>query len=184
MTHDEALAELKDISPMDVSWWQALLEWLLAIGAVVIGLGLCVFVGIWLYRMWKNHGPAQQAAGELRQRLERLALATQAGKPEALELMGCMKLLAIRHAGRDKIAGLEGDEWLTWLDKEMATKNLWQKQGGELIKQLYHPSPPPCPPAALHACVRAALEWLAQMESAVSPAVKPATKTTKGKPDA
>lgn len=164
MTHDEALAQLKDISPMDASWWQALLEWLMIIGGAAIILGLVLFLTRLIWKETRKRQPVI-AVNELRQTLETLARHGNVNKENILLLMGCLKMLAIRQAGRDAAAGLEGDAWLAWLDEHAKNGFAWQRDGGELLKQLYHPNPPPSSSQLLQQAAKAGLEWLTRLET-------------------
>jgi len=118
----DALAGLRDIHlPEPVSWWPPAPGWWILLGLIL----LVVAALVW----WLRHGKQQQATVKqfsqsdiIEQALSELGeLQEQAddGHAVLVDLSALLRRVAIRlHQDDASIAGLSGDGWLIWLDKQ------------------------------------------------------------------
>jgi len=133
----EMLTRLRDIQGLDeISWWPlASGWWLLAMLVIMLSFALVALVrnlrrypaGSWRRHAWKqlralkrqtDRMPAQQIASELSELLRRIAIA---------------------RLGRDRIAGLSGERWLTRLQEHDPNGFAWTQFGRPLLTLPYAP---------------------------------------------
>jgi len=121
----DPLAGLRDIHmPEPVSWWPPAPGWWLLTGLVLLVIAGLVW---WLRRRKQQRQKPKQfsqremlkeAFDEL-ERLEGLADAGADSGSVAIELSALLRRLAIGLKPEDaSIAGLSGDDWLSWLDAQ------------------------------------------------------------------
>jgi hypothetical protein len=119
--------------PEPVGWWPLAPGWWLLIGILAVAAGL--LVRAWLRRR------AQSAARRraLRQlELSRSAYASH-GNPVVLgaEVSALLRRTMLAYAPRSEVAGLTGDAWLAWLDRDLDEPRFRQGAGRSLLELPY-----------------------------------------------
>ncbi len=111
--HGDPLQGLRDIHlPAPVSFWPPAPGWWILALLIVIML----FTAVWLWRRHRRRAYRRMALKELHQ----LQQALQAGKTETsiiAELSILLRRTAISRYGRQQVAGLQGKDWLVFLDR-------------------------------------------------------------------
>lgn len=111
----EALAQLRGYRlPEPVGWWPPAPGWWL-LGIIV--LATVAGMAIWLWRRHRRLAPTRAAAREL----ARLRAAHMRQDDAAMLLRGLSTLLrrfALSRWPQEQVAGLEGENWLAFLDRQ------------------------------------------------------------------
>lgn len=136
MVNSQELAQLREIHlPDPIGWWPLAPGWyLLAIGSI-IGL---VIIMMWLRRCYLN-GQAKREA------LRLLSIYQQQYRPEvdsqlmSARLSGLLKRVALAYYPREKVARLQGDEWIDFLNKT-SKKMDFSLVRVALLEQPYNPT--------------------------------------------
>ena len=142
----DPLAELRDIHlPPAVSWWPPAVGWWL----LLLIAALLVVVVIW----WKQRSEALKNKPVIYSRMEivdaalaelsRLEEAIKAGenaKAMAADLSRLLRRSAMRlSVNPSDVAGLTGEAWLLWLDKQWSKDEFCNGVGRQLIHAQYRP---------------------------------------------
>jgi len=119
--------------PEAVGWWPLAPGWWLLIAAAVIAAGL-------LLRAWlrhRVHAAARRKA--LRQLEESRSAYAYHGNPVTLgaEVSELLRRTMLAYAPRAEVAGLTGDEWLDWLDRDLEEPRFRQGAGRSLLDLPY-----------------------------------------------
>ena len=119
--------------PEAVGWWPLAPGWWLLIAAAVIAAGL-------LLRAWRRrraHAAARRKA--LRQLEESRSAYAHHGNPVTLgaEVSELLRRTMLAYAPRAEVAGLTGDEWLAWLDRDLEGPRFRQGAGRSLLDLPY-----------------------------------------------
>lgn len=119
--------------PEAVGWWPLAPGWWLLIAAAVIAAGL-------LLRAWRRrraHAAARRKA--LRQLEESRSAYAHHGNPVTLgaEVSELLRRTMLAYAPRAEVAGLTGDEWLAWLDRDLEEPRFRQGAGRSLLDLPY-----------------------------------------------
>ena len=119
--------------PEAVGWWPLAPGWWLLIAAVVIAAGL-------LLRAWLRRRAHAAARGKALRQLEdsRSAYAYH-NNPVTLgaEVSELLRRTMLAYAPRAEVAGLTGDEWLAWLDRDLDEPRFRQGAGRSLLELPY-----------------------------------------------
>lgn len=82
---------------------------------------VCAFIGVFLYKRntryknsWKHDAQKE------------LKILSSKSKISHKELFLLLKKIAIRKFPRNEIANLHGDEWISWLNKNLPSKTNWE----------------------------------------------------------
>lgn len=119
--------------PETVGWWPLAPGWWLLIILAVIATG-------WLIRAWlrrRAHAAARRKA--LRQLEESHSAYARHGNPVTLgaEVSELLRRSMLAYAPRAEVAGLTGDEWLAWLDRDLDEPRFSQGAGRSLLDLPY-----------------------------------------------
>ena len=119
--------------PEVIGWWPLAPGWWLLIGLCVLGVAaLC-----WRYVQARAQSRARRLA--LR-RLESLLDAYESHRDAArfgAELSALLRRTMLAYAPRSKVAGLTGEAWLEWLDRDLAVPQFRQGPGRKMLELPY-----------------------------------------------
>jgi hypothetical protein len=133
----ETAIPLRDLHlPEDIGWWPLAPGWWV-LAALVLAFG--VYVAWRAVRRWQFNAPRRYAMSELA-RYE--AEYTEHGDPVRLgrELSALLRRGMLAYAPRDAVAGLTGDAWLEWLDRDMPLP-YFHTDGGKSLLELPYRDP-------------------------------------------
>lgn len=125
---------LRDLHlPEAISWWPLAPGWWLVIALLAVGLGL-------LFRLFlrtRARGAARRHA--LCQLNELTADFEQHHNAVAFSshLSELLRRTMLAYAPRHDVAGLTGDEWLAWLDRDLDQPRFQSKAGRKLLELPY-----------------------------------------------
>jgi hypothetical protein len=125
---------LRDLHlPEAISWWPFAPGWWFLIALALLGLGF-------LLRKWwqaRSRGAARRYA--LRKLDVLLRGYEQHKNPVAFgaELSALLRRTMLAYAPRQDVAGLTGDEWLRWLDRDLAQPVFYNGPGRQLLELPY-----------------------------------------------
>jgi hypothetical protein len=125
---------LRDIHlPETIGWWPPAPGWWLLLGLGLVGLGLLLR---W-YLQRRARGAARRDA--LRQLNELTAEYERHRDAVAFmaQLSTLLRRTMLAYAPRDEIAGLTGDEWLAWLDRDLDAPRFRSEAGRKLLELPY-----------------------------------------------
>ena len=131
---DPTQIPLKDLHlPEAIGWWPLAPGWWLVIALLAIGLGLLLRAGL---RRRSRGAARRHALGQLQHC--RSAYADH-GNPMQLgiEVSEILRRTMLAYAPRADVAGLTGDEWLEWLDRDLAEPRFSQGAGRGLLELPY-----------------------------------------------
>ena len=119
--------------PEAVGWWPLAPGWWLLIA-------LLVAATVFLLRAWlrrRAHAAARRKA--LRQLEESLSAYAYHGNPVELgaEVSELLRRAMLAYAPRAEVAGLTGDEWLAWLDRDLDEPRFREGAGRSLLELPY-----------------------------------------------
>ena len=151
------LHDLRDIRGLDPgSWWPVPPGWWL----VLLG-ALAVAAVAWLIlSWWRDRVPGSWHA-DARRRLRALEgqLRWADARSAAAELSELLRRIAMARRGRRACAGLAGEAWLDWLERNDPGGFPWRREGRVLIDLPYAPPGRRASGDELLPLVRAALAW-------------------------
>ena len=119
--------------PEVVGWWPLAPGWWLLIALLVAAT--VVLLRAWLQR--RAHAAARRKA--LRQLEESRSAYAYHGNPVALgaEVSELLRRAMLAYAPRAEVAGLTGDEWLAWLDRDLDEPRFREGAGRSLLELPY-----------------------------------------------
>ena len=119
--------------PEAVGWWPLAPGWWLLIAAAVIAAGL--LLRAWLRR--RAHAAARRKA--LRQLEDSRSAYVYHNNPVTLgaEVSELLRRTMLAYAPRAEVAGLTGDEWLAWLDRDLDEPRFRRGAGRSLLDLPY-----------------------------------------------
>ena len=164
MNNTDLIARMRDIHDLDApSWWPPALGWWLLLLATAAAIAL-LYLGIrslLRYPFGSWHRDARNQLLALRRLLPQLT-------PEQAmrELSELLRRIAVARIGREEAAGLTGEEWLEWLEKQDPEEFPWTREGKALITVPYAP-PGHCPVSReqVERLIEAALVWARRQRS-------------------
>lgn len=113
-TPEPALAQLRDIHlPEPIGWWP------LAPGWYLLGFVLLALMGIMAYALRRHrlNGRAKRQALKLLATYHRDYLERSEAQLNAARVSELLKRVALVYFPREKVAGLQGDVWITFLNE-------------------------------------------------------------------
>jgi len=125
---------LRDLHlPEMISWWPLAPGWWVVIGAALIGLG-------YLFRYWLRTRSRSAARRYALRQLQQIVVEYDDHK-DIVEFTGDISELLRRtmlaYAPRLDVAGLAGEEWLAWLDRDLAQPVFTSGPGRQLLDLPY-----------------------------------------------
>ncbi|MDH3374093.1 MAG: DUF4381 domain-containing protein [Gammaproteobacteria bacterium] len=127
---------LRDLHlPEAIGWWPLAPGWWVVIALAAIGLACLVRH----YLQKRARGAARRHALQQLQNLtaefeqHRDAIAFSSG------LSALLRRTMLAYAPRDEVAGLTGDVWLAWLDKDLDQPRFQSEAGRKLLELPYRP---------------------------------------------
>jgi len=134
---DPAQIPLRDLHlPETIGWWPLAPAWWAVIAVVVIVLLLLIRA----YLRKRARGAARRHA--VRQ-LDRLAVDYRKHRNAVafgIEVSELLRRTMLAYASRDEVAGLTGEAWLDWLDRDL-DEPLFQKGVGQSLLELPYRDP-------------------------------------------
>ncbi len=125
---------LRDLHlPDAIGWWPLAPGWWLVIAL------LAAAVGLLLHRYWQIHARGAARRHALRQ-LNRLAAEYEQHRDAVTFGAGVSELLRrtmLAYAPRPEVAGLTGDAWLAWLDRDFDEPKFQTDTGRKLLELPY-----------------------------------------------
>lgn len=125
---------LRDLHlPEAIGWWPLAPGWWFVIALALIALGYVVH----LYRKHRSRGAARRYA--LRQLNALTADFEQHGDAVVFSsrLSELLRRTMLAYAPRQEVAGLTGDEWLQWLDRDLDRPRFQSEAGRKLLELPY-----------------------------------------------
>jgi hypothetical protein len=128
---------LRDLHlPPPVDWWPLAPGWWLVLALVLLGLA-------WLVRRaWQKrqlHAPRRHAVRALA-RIEAAYLEHRNPVVLARQASELLRRAMLAYAPRDEVAGLTGESWLAWLDRDLPVP-WFHTEGGKSLLQLPYRDP-------------------------------------------
>ena len=128
---------LRDLHlPEPIGWWPLAPGWWIVIAVLVLALG-------WLLlRLWRNfqfHAPRRYAIRELAS-VEADFLEHRNPVTLGQQLSELLRRAMLAYAPRHEVAGLTGEAWLEWLDKDLPVP-YFHTEGGKSLLQLPYRNP-------------------------------------------
>jgi len=135
----DLLARMRDIHELDmdkVSWWPPAIGWWL-LAMAVTGL---LFLLWWGFRNLRAYPPGTWHRDARNQLLALKKLSRQLSPEQSLrELSELLRRIAVTRIGREQAAGLNGEDWLAWLQQQDPAQFSWQEKARILITVPYAP---------------------------------------------
>ena len=155
---DNLLTQIEDIKGLDhISAWPLAPVWWIILG-VTVAAAAGVFVWHWRRKAyecsWK--GDAKRTLAELEERL-----AAAPARDVAGDLSSVLRRIAMQRFSRRACAGLEGQEWLAWLQKNDPRGFDWPTHGKLLTEIPYAPPNVAAQPDKIRTLIDAVKPWVA-----------------------
>jgi len=131
---DPTQIPLRDLHlPEAIGWWPFAPGWWVAIGLAVVALAYLLR----LYSRRRERGAARRYA--LRQLNTLMADFEQHGDAVAFSsrLSSLLRRTMLAYAPRSEVAGLTGDAWLEWLDRDLDQPRFQSDTGRKLLEVPY-----------------------------------------------
>lgn len=143
--------------PEMISWWPLAPGWWFVIGVVVIGLAV-------LLRRYLN----TRARGAVRRyalkRLNELLIGYEKHRNVVTfgaQVSELLRRTMLAYAPRDDVAGLTGEDWLAWLDRDLAHPQFVNGPGRKLLELPYRDPSTDIPNSDVYALVSAVRQRVA-----------------------
>ena len=119
--------------PEPVGWWPLAPGWWVLIAILVVASGLLIRIGL----RRRAHSAARRKA--LRQLEESRSAYAYHGNPVVLgtEVSELLRRTMLAYAPRSEVAGLTGDAWLAWLDRDLDEPQFREGPGRSLLELPY-----------------------------------------------
>jgi hypothetical protein len=150
--------QLHDIRGLDpISWWPLASGWWL----VFLGCLFLLALVLWLLQRLSPNRWRWEARAELRRLRRRL----RSEDPRLVleQFSELLRRIAMARHGRDRCAGLAGEEWLRWLSENDPGRFDWAGRAPWLDELPYAPPGDEPKPAELRATIEAAMTWTAPL---------------------
>jgi len=134
---DPSTLPLRDLHlPEPIGWWPLAMGWWLLIALAVVAL---ILLGR-TYLQHRREAAARRHA--LRRFKEHCDEYTQHGNAIKLgkQLSELLRRTMLAYAPRDEVAGLTGEDWLAWLDRDLDRPHFQSGDGRPLIEWPYRDS--------------------------------------------
>ena len=124
------LTQLRDIHlPEPISWWPPAPGWWMVLG-VVIFLFALLFILRRRARLRRWRREARTVIAQLKQQHKQQP---ETGLAVVEQLSVLMRRVATTRFPAGRVASLSGEQWLTFLDDQMKSDNLFQQGAGRLL---------------------------------------------------
>ncbi|MBT8086618.1 MAG: DUF4381 domain-containing protein [Gammaproteobacteria bacterium] len=131
---DETQLPLRDLHlPEPVGWWPLAPGWWVLLLIAVAALGYFAWRA---YRQWRHNAPRRHALKELAH-YEAEYLEHRNPVMLGKRLSELLRRAVLAYAPREEVAGLTGDAWLEWLDRDMPLPYFHTEGGRRLIELPY-----------------------------------------------
>ena len=131
---DENALPLRDLHlPDAIGWWPPAPGWWVVIALLAAGLGYLAWRA---FLRWQFNGPRRYALRQLA-RYEAEYLEYRDPVKLGKQLSELLRRGMLAYAPRDKVAGLTGEAWLTWLDEGMPVPYFHTDGGKSLLNLPY-----------------------------------------------
>jgi hypothetical protein len=128
---------LRDLHlPEPIGWWPLAPGWWLVIALVLFALGWLLLQA---WRKYQFHAPRRYAIRELAT-LESEYLEHRNPVTLGQQLSELLRRAMMAYAPRHEVAGLTGEAWLEWLDKDLPVP-YFHTEGGKSLLQLPYRDP-------------------------------------------
>ena len=128
---------LRDLHlPEPIGWWPLAPGWWLVIALVLFALGWLLLLA---WRKYQFHAPRRYAIRELAT-VESEYLEHRNPVTLGQQLSELLRRAMMAYAPRHEVAGLTGEAWLEWLDKDLPVP-YFHTEGGKSILQLPYRDP-------------------------------------------
>ncbi|MBY0544057.1 MAG: DUF4381 domain-containing protein [Gammaproteobacteria bacterium] len=126
------LQQLKDIKqPAPISWWPLTWGWYMVLGLCLIALSILAFYLV-------QHGLRRHRKRQILKEITLLRYSDYLSKQSiAAQLSILLKQILFMVYSRENIAGLQGEDWLLFLDKVSDTSSYTQGSGRLLMTAPY-----------------------------------------------
>jgi len=153
----DLLRQLDDIKGLDaISVWPLAPGWwaLLALCVILSATGIIFYLRRCAWqRSWRKD--AAQSLSELEEELN-----AENAQATISTLSAILRRIAIRKFSRSDCAGLQGDQWLQWLQVHDPRHFDWPQTGTLLIDAPYTPPNGKVNPDEVRELIRAAVKWV------------------------
>lgn len=134
---DPSQLPLRDLHlPDPVSWWPLAPGWWLVIALLLAGLG---WLSHRVWRRWLHNAPRRYAVRALA-RIEKDYLAHRNPVMLARDVSQLLRRSMLAYATRHDVAGLTGESWLEWLDRDLPVPYFHTEGGRSLLQLPYRDS--------------------------------------------
>ena len=131
---DPSQIPLRDLHlPDPVGWWPLAPGWWLLLGLLLAGVAVIAWRALGRWR----RGRARRHALRAVDRVEAAFLSDGDAVAAAGRLSALLRRAMLAYAPRDEIAGLAGDEWLGWLDRDLSLPQFRNGAGRRLLDLPY-----------------------------------------------
>lgn len=128
---------LRDLHlPEPIGWWPLAPGWWLVIALVLVALGWLILRA---WRKYQFHAPRRYAIRELAA-VESDYLEHRNPVTLGQQLSELLRRAMMAYAPRHEVAGLTGEAWLEWLDKDLPVP-YFHTEGGKSLLQLPYRDP-------------------------------------------
>ncbi len=131
---DPAQIPLRDLHlPEAVGWWPLAPGWWVVIAMAIVGLGF-------LLRAWlrmRARGAARRYALSQLKRIEKDYEQRRNPVEFGVQLSELLRRTMLAYAPRHDVAGLTGDAWLAWLDRDLAQPVFSAGPGRQIVELPY-----------------------------------------------
>jgi len=134
---EETALPLRDLHlPEPVGWWPLAPGWWFLVAVLA---ALLVYALYRAYQRHRHNAPRRFALGQL-SRFESEYLEHRDPVTLGKQLSELLRRGMLAYSDRDEVAGLTGDAWLEWLDREMPLP-YFHTEGGKSLLQLPYRDP-------------------------------------------
>ncbi len=134
---EETALPLRDLHlPDAVGWWPLAPGWWFLVALLATLAGYALYRA---YRRYRRNAPRRYALGQL-ERFESEYLEHRNPVVLGKQLSELLRRGMLAYADRDEVAGLTGEAWLEWLDRDMPLP-YFHTEGGKSLLQLPYRDP-------------------------------------------
>jgi len=131
----EALPLRDIVLPIRIGWWPPAPGWWLLLLTLLAATGL----SIWLWRRHQQRQAIIKPARQILLQIERRYADHGDSRQLLQELSTLLRQVALSRSPREQVAGLVGENWLSWLDQSMNDKPFSTGVGRVFADQAYRP---------------------------------------------
>jgi len=125
---------LRDLHlPEAIGWWPLAPGWWVVIALLAVGVGFLLRLYLRTYARGAARRHALQKLKDLTADFEQHHNAVVFSS----NLSGLLRRTMLAYAPREEVAGLTGDEWLAWLDRDLDQPRFRNETGRKLLEMPY-----------------------------------------------